>query len=93
MPLDWEAVIAEPRVARALGVVEVAELLHANASWRLAEAIAEIDRRLLAPSLAALHRAELDRLVLLANDRSLMVRAADRWRLWRHKRTALEGLT
>ena len=93
MPLDWEAVIAEPRVARALGVVEVAELLHAHASWRLAEAIAEIDRRLLAPSLAALHRGELDRLALLANDRSLTVRAADRWRLWRRKRAALEGLT
>ena len=93
MPVDWRTVIGEPRLARALGVVEVAELLHANPLWRLGEAMAEIDRRLLAPSLAALQRGELDRLTLVANDRSLVVRAADRWRLWRRKRTALEGLT
>ena len=93
LPVDWSAVIGEPRITRALGVVEVAELLHANASWSLAQAIAEIDRRLLAPALAALQRGGLDRLVLVANDRSLAVRAADRWRLWRRKRTALEGLT
>ena len=92
MPVDWAAVIGEPGAQRALGVVEVAELLHANGSWRLAEAVAEIDRRLISPSLAALHRGELDRLVLLANDRSLALRALDRWRLWRSKRTSLEGL-
>jgi hypothetical protein len=92
MPVDWAAVIGELRGPRVLGVVEVAELLHANASWRLADAIAEIDRRLISPALAALHRGQLDRLVLLANDRSLGVRAADRWRLWRRKRTSLEGL-
>jgi hypothetical protein len=92
MPVDWGMVVAEPRAQRVLGVVEVAELLHAHASWDLAEAVAEVDRRLLSPSLAALHRGELDRLVLLANDRSLAVRAADRWRRWRRKRAALEGL-
>jgi hypothetical protein len=92
MPVDWRAVIGEPRAQRALGVVEVAELLQANVSWRLADAIAQIDRQLLAPSLAALHRGELERLVLLANDRSFVVRPADRWRFWRRKRTGLEGL-
>jgi hypothetical protein len=92
MPVDWAAMIGEPHAQRALGVVEVAELLHANASWRLADAVAEIDRRLLSPSLAALHRGELDRVVLLANDRTLTLRAADRWRLWRRKRAGLEGL-
>ncbi|MGH8317663.1 MAG: hypothetical protein ACREUL_06745 [Steroidobacteraceae bacterium] len=93
MPLDWPAVIGEPRAPRVLGVVEVAELLHANASWRLADAMAEIDRRLVSPSLDALHRGELHRLVLVANDRCLTLRAAHRWRLWRGKRTALEALT
>jgi hypothetical protein len=92
MPVDWTAVIGEPRARRALGVVEVAELLHANASWRLADAVAEIDRRLLLPSLDALHRGELHRLVLVANDRCLTLRAAHRWRRWRRRRTALEGL-
>lgn len=92
MPVDWAAVIGEPRAQRVLAVVEVAELLHANGSWRLAEAIAEMDRRLISPSLAALHRGELERLVLLANDRSLTLRAVDRWRLWRGKRPGLEGL-
>ena len=92
MPVDWAAVIGEPRASRALGVVEVAGLLHANASWRLADALAQIDRGLITPSLSALHRGGLDRMVLLANDRSLAVSAADRWRLWRRKRTSLEGL-
>ena len=96
MPVDWAALIGQPRARRALAVVEVAGLLHANASWRLADAMAEIDRRLLAPSLAALHRGELDRLVLLANDRSFSLRAGHRWRLWRRApplHTGLEGLT
>jgi hypothetical protein len=92
MPVDWPVVHGEPHAQRALGVVEVAELLQANASWRLADAVAEIDRRLISPALAALHRGELQQLVLLANDRALKLRAADRWRLWRRKRTGLEGL-
>lgn len=95
MPVDWAAMIGEPRAQRALGVVEVAELLHANTSWPLARALAEVDRRLISPALAALRRGELQRLVLLANDRSHIVRAADRWRLWRRLRTvrgALEAL-
>lgn len=92
VPVDWAALIGEPRAQRALGVVEVAELLHANASWSLADAVAEIDRRLISPSLAALRRGELDGLVLLANDRSLTLRGADRWRLWRHMRKARKGV-
>jgi len=92
MPVDWDTVTGEPRVQRALGVVEVVELLHAHPSWRLADALAEIDRRLISPSLAALHRGGLDRLVLVANDRCLTLRAADRWRLWRRRRAGLAGL-
>lgn len=92
MPVDWTAVIGEPRAQRALGVVEVAELLHANASWRLDDALADIDRRLVSPSLAALRRGELARLVLLANDRSLSLRAADRWRFWRRMRPVRKGV-
>lgn len=91
MPVDWAAMIGGPRAERALAVVEVAELLHANASWCLADAMAEIDRRLLSPSVAALRRGELERLVLLANDRCLSLRAADHWRLWRRMR-ARKGL-
>jgi hypothetical protein len=92
MPVDWTAVIGEPRAQRALAVVEVAELLHANGSWSLADAVAAIDRRLISPSLAALRRGKLHRLVLLANDRSLTLRPADRWRVWRRMRTAPAGL-
>lgn len=91
MPVDWSAVVGEARAQRALGVVEVAGLLHANSSWRLADAVAEIDRRLIAPSLAALRRGEVERLVLLANDRALTLRAADRWRIWRHLRPVSRG--
>jgi hypothetical protein len=92
MPVDFSAVVREARAQRALSVVEVAELLQSEPSWGLADALAQIDRRLVSPALDALHRGELERLALLANDRCLAVRAADRWRLWRRKRTALEGL-
>ena len=96
LPVDWTTVIGEPRAQRALGVVEVAELLHANGSWNLSDAVAELDRRLISPSLAALRRGKLERLMLLANDRCLSLHAADRWRLWRRMRPVprgLEGLT
>lgn len=93
MPLDWRTVAGEPRARRALGVVEVAELLQTEASWHLTDALREIDRRLVSPSLEALHRGELERFALLANDRCLIITAADRWRLWRRGRAALAGLT
>ena len=96
MPVDWSAVIDEPRLERALVVVEIAELLHARGDWNLTDAVAEIDRRLLSPALTALRRGELERLALLANDRCLSLCAADRWRLWRRLRTVpgdLETLT
>jgi len=92
MPVDWAAVIGEPRAQRALGVMEVAELLHANGSWRLADAVAEIDRRVITPLLAALRRGKLERLVVLANDRRFSLRAADRWRLWRRLKAVPGGL-
>ncbi|HEX5462613.1 MAG TPA: hypothetical protein VFX20_21785 [Steroidobacteraceae bacterium] len=94
MPVDWRAVIGDRRAQRALAVVEVAELLHAHASWTLADAAVEIDRRLISPSLAALHRGALERLVLLANDRTFTLRAGHRWRLWRRvgPRRGLEAL-
>ncbi len=92
VPVDWTAVLGEPRAQRALGVVEVAELLHANASWSLSDALAEIDRRLISPSLAALRRGELERLLLVANDQCMRLRAADRWRLWRRMRPVRPGV-
>jgi hypothetical protein len=92
MPVDWRTVASEPRARRALGVVEVAELLQTEASWHLTDALREIDRRLISPSLEALHRGELERFALLANDRCLLIAAADRWRLWRRGRAALAGL-
>jgi len=92
IPVDWTAVLGESRAQRALGVVEVAELLHANASWGLSDALAEIDRRLISPSLAALRRGELERLLLVANDQCMRLRAADRWRLWRRMRPVRPGV-
>jgi len=91
MPVDWAAVLGEPGAQRALGVVEVVDLLHANPSWSLADAVVEIDRRLISPALAALRRGELEQLVLLANDRRLSLRAADRWRFWRRLRPMRTG--
>lgn len=96
MPVDWSQMIGERRVERALVVVEIAELLHANSAWSLVDAVAELDRRLISPAFTALRRGELERLALLANDRRLSLCAADRWRLWRRLRRVpgdLEVLT
>ena len=77
---------------RALWVLELAEALQRDARASLAEALADLDRRAVAPALAALRRGEVDGLVLLANDRRWRLRPADRWRLWRGRRAALEAL-
>lgn len=77
---------------RAAIIVEVGQMLQTHPGWTLPEALAEIDRRFVAPATSALRPGPLARLALVANDRLLRVLAADRSRWWRRRRPALEGL-
>lgn len=77
---------------RTLCVLEVVEMLQAHAGMSLSEAVAELDRRVIAAAVAAQRRGRIGRVVLLANERRWTLRTADRWRFWRRKRAGLEAL-
>jgi hypothetical protein len=77
---------------RVVVVTELVEMLHSNPRWTVLDALAEIDRRWVAPALQALGQHEVDRVIILANDRQVTVRAADRWKLWRRAQPGLIGL-
>jgi hypothetical protein len=92
LPDQVEEVFGYPDAGRAVLVVEVARVLHSNPRWTLFDALAELDRRFISPALQALHRGEVESVVLVANDRRLLVRPSDRLKLWRRPRLGLEGL-
>ena len=79
-------------VLRTLWVLSLGGALQRDARASLTEALADLDRRAVAPALAGLRCGQADRLALLANDRRWRLRPADRWRLWRGRRGALEAL-
>ena len=66
--------------------------LPAPGPWSLAVALAEADRRFVAPALQALRRGACRSLTLLANDHCVQLRAQHRWRAWRRAPAGLEGL-
>ena len=73
-------------------MLEVSEALRRAPGADLHEALAELDRRWIAPAVAALAAGRLERLWLLANGRAWALRPRDRWRFWRRARTGLEAL-
>ena len=91
-PVAQMSALSEAGTPGTLCVLELAEVLQRQGGSSLPEALAEIDRRVIAPALAALHQRRFDRLVLLANDRQWTLRFADRLRIWRRRRAGLEAL-
>ena len=77
---------------RTLCVLEVVEALQRQGAMSFPEALAELDRRVIAPAVAALRQRRIDSLVLLANDRRWMLRALDGLKFWRRGRAGLEAL-
>ncbi|MGH8259952.1 MAG: hypothetical protein ACREUG_09700, partial [Steroidobacteraceae bacterium] len=57
-----------------------------------AQAVEILDSEWVAPALGLLARRALGRLTLILNDRALTMAAADRFRIWRRRRAALEAL-
>jgi hypothetical protein len=91
-PPQLAGIFGYPQAQRAVLVIEVGDMLHSNPRWTFFDAIAQIDARFMAPALTALRRGDVDRLVILANDRELTLRARDRFRFWRRALPGLSGL-
>ncbi|HET9331185.1 MAG TPA: hypothetical protein VFO23_11705 [Steroidobacteraceae bacterium] len=86
-----EVLDAGAAAQRTVLVIELAGL-GTGEDWSLAGALAEADRRYIAPALAALQRGAAGALTVLANDRVLVMRPAHRLRLWRRPRAGLAVL-
>jgi len=67
-------------------------MLQTNPKWTFFEAVADIDRLFIAPAVEALNGGQYDRLVVLANDYELTLRARDRLKFWRRAPSGLSGL-
>jgi len=92
LPRQLADVFGYPRAQRAVLVIEIGLMLQTNPKWTFFEAIADIDRLFIAPAVEALNRGQYDRLVVLANDYELTLRARDRLKFWRRAPSGLSGL-
>jgi hypothetical protein len=84
--------LVDPDVQRSVLVTEVTPMLHTNPHWTVFEALAELDRRYVAPAIAALQTGAVEKVVLIANDTELQVTRRDRLKFWRRRQSTLLGL-
>jgi hypothetical protein len=92
LPQQLTDVFGYPEAQRAALVIQIAPTLHSNPRWTFFDAVAQIDRAFIAPAVEALGAAKVERLVILANDLQLTLRARDRFKLWRRIPPGLSGL-
>ena len=91
-PQQLAEVFGYPQARRAVLAIEIGPMLHSNPTWTFFDALAHIDRCFIAPAIAALNRGQCERLVILANDHQLTLRARDRLKFWRRTPPGLSGL-
>jgi hypothetical protein len=92
LPQQLVDVFGYPHAQRAVLVIEIGLMLQSNPKWTFFDAVADIDRRFIAPAVQALNRGQYHRLVVLANDYELTLRARDRLKFWRRAPPGLSGL-
>ena len=92
LPQQLADIFSYPHAQRAVLVIEIGLMLQSNPKWTFFEAVADIDRRFIAPAVEALNGGQYDRLVVLANDYELTLRASDRFKFWRRTPSGLSGL-
>ena len=92
LPQQLADVFGYSDAQRAVVVIEMGLMLQSNPQWTFFEAVADIDRRFLAPAVDALNGGRYDRLIVLANDYELTLRAKDRLKFWRRTPSGLSGL-
>lgn len=85
-------VFSYPHAQRAVLVIEIAPMLHSNPQWTFSDALMQIDRYFIAPAAKALSDRRFNELVLVANDRELILHARDRLKVWRRTQRGLTGL-
>ena len=71
---------------------EVTSLLHADPQWTLFDAVADIDRRIIAPTLNALNERCYEAVTLIANNVEMCLHRSDRLKFWRPRQPGLTGL-
>lgn len=79
--------------SRAAVILEIGQGMQTHPRWTLIEALEDLDTRFIAPALEAVRNRTLERVVLIANDRSLTLTASHLRKWWRRTRSALSGLT
>lgn len=92
LPQQLADVFGYPQARRAVLVIEIGSMLHSNSTWTFFDAVAQIDLSCITPAVAALNRGQCERLVILANDHQLTLRARDRLKFWRRVPYGLSGL-
>ena len=92
LPDQLNSILGDPQAQRAVLVIEVTPMLQSNPHWSVLEVLAELDRRFVAPALAALRQGAVESIVLIANNTELRVRRHDRLKLWRRPQSAVMGL-
>jgi hypothetical protein len=92
LPEQLADVFGYPQARRAVLVIELGLMLHSHPTWTFFDAVAHIDRVFISPAIEALNRGQCERLVILANDHQLTLRAGDRFKFWRRIPPGLSGL-
>jgi hypothetical protein len=92
LPQQLADVFGYPQSRRAVLVKEIGLMLHSNPTWTFFDAVAHIDRAFIEPAIEALNRGQCERLVILANDHEVTLRARDRLKFWRRTPPGLSGL-
>ena len=92
LPQQLAEVFGYPQARRAVLAIQIGPMLHSNPMWTFFEALAQIDRCFITPAIDALNRGQCKRLVILANDYQLTLRARDRMKFWRRTPPGLSGL-
>lgn len=92
LPEQLADVFGYPQARRAVLVIELGLMLHSHPPWTFFDAVAHIDRTFISPAIEALNRGQCERLVILANDHQLTLRAGDRFKFWRRVPPGLSGL-
>ena len=89
LPADPGAVFASAAAERLALVVAMAGQLAPEESWSLPAAAAALERRLIAPALAALRQGALARLTLIASDTRVTLTRYSGLKRWRRARAGL----
>jgi hypothetical protein len=92
LPDQLADLLTDPHTQRAVLVAEVTPMLQLNPQWSVYEALAELDRRFVAPAIAALGEGVIESVVLIANDAAWRVGRRDRLKLWRRARPGISAI-